>query len=171
MVLYQNGNQDAFECLYQRHSGRIFAYLKSKTSIQIAQELLQEVFLKMHRSRNQYASKYPFLPWVFTIARSTLLDFFKKSETKLDTATLSSNTILDRLSENVETITTTSRRDLTAALRALPFQQKQAIELRYLSDWSFEKIAEEMKTTPENTRQIVSRGIKKIRSLVRGEEK
>lgn len=171
MVLYQNGSHDAFVCLYQRHSGRVFAYLKLKVSVEVAQDLLQEVFMKMHRSREQYSAQYPFLPWIFTIARNALFDLLKNSETKLEKASLISETILDRLSEGADSLISTSEHDLTAALGSLPSQQKRAVELRYLSDWSFEQIAEEMKTTPENTRQIVSRGIKKIRSLIKGDGK
>jgi len=40
-----------------------------------------------------------------------------------------------------------------------------------MNEWSFEKIADEMNTTPENSRQIISRGIRKIRSFLKGKVK
>ena len=58
--------------------------------------------------------------------------------------------------------------DLTVALQGLPSNQRRAIELRYLSEWSFEQIAREMKTSPVNIRQMISRGIKKLRSGIGG---
>ena len=168
MVLYQSGDYEAFTCLYGRHSGRVFQYLKTKTSPHVAPDLLQEVFLKIHRSREQYSSQYPFLPWLFTVARNTAIDFFKNSQTKLASASDSGELLLGRLVAEAENFENASKNDLAAVLISLPDAQKRAIELRYLSDWTFEKIAEEMKTSPENSRQLISRGLKKIRSLMKG---
>lgn len=162
MTLYQNGDYAAFECLYQRHSGRVFHYFKGKVSSEVAQDLLQETFMKIHRSRAQYQSQYPFLPWLFTVTRNNMNDFFKSAD---------QNVIkigIDECSLPLQVIPATSEHDLSQAISGLPHAQRRAIELRYLNEWSFEKIAEEMKTTPENSRQIISRGIKKIRSFLKG---
>lgn len=172
MALYQSGDYDAFECLYKRHSGRVFEYLKGKVSDQAAaQDLLQETFMKVHRSRDLYSSQYPFLPWLFAISRNAVVDFFKSYATRLSQITISNDQMIERLPANSTNLVPTSQHDLASALSSLPVMQKRAIELRYLQDWSFEQIAEDMNTTPENGRQIVSRGIKKIRSFFKGGNK
>lgn len=162
MTLYRSGNYEAFECLYQRHSGRVFEYLKRRVSSEAAKDLLQEIFVKIHRSRDQYLEQYPFLPWLFTITRNQLADFFKQAETKAIKIEIEPELI------PAEALFQQSDHDLTAILSSLPLQQRRAIELRYMNEWTFEKIAEELKTTPSNTRQIISRGIKKLRSLLHG---
>ncbi len=83
MTLYQSGDYMAFECLYERHSGRVFQYLKGKVEGEVAKDLLQETFLKVHRARAQYQPQYPFLPWLFTVARNSLNDFFKSADQKI----------------------------------------------------------------------------------------
>lgn len=164
MTLYQSGDFAAFEILYRRHSGRVFEYLKKKVEARSAQELLQETFEKLHRSRAKYNAQYPFLPWLFTISRNTLFDFFKTAEAKVSQSSTSSPVLLDNL---VAAVTEThSQHDISSILGALPPNQKRAIELRYLHDWSFEKIADDMKISEANTRQVISRGLKKIRSLL-----
>lgn len=168
MMLYQSGDSAAFECLYRRHSGRVFEYLKKKVALPTAQELAQETFMKIHRSRHQYSAEYPFLPWLFTISKSVLLDHFKTSETKLSDRAVGGERIIGQL-QVAEVVS--SGHDLESVLRSLPEQQRRAIELRYLNDWTFEKIASEMETSPENTRQIISRGLKRLRSFVQGGEK
>lgn len=160
MVLYQSGEYLAFEELYRRHSSKVFEYLKKKVSAEISQDLLQEIFMKMHKARNQYSSEYPFLPWLFTISRNTLFDYFKS---------LKKTTVISAIDFDIPTSEAVSVGvdvdvNLAAALKNLPENQKRAIELRYLEDWSFEKIAEEIRTSPENVRQLVGRGLKKIRS-------
>lgn len=128
----------------------------------MAKDLLQEIFMKIHRSRDQYLGQYPFLPWLFTITRNQLTDFFKQAESKVVKIGIEPELL------PAEAVFQTPEHDLSAALSSLPSHQRRAIELRYMNEWSFEKIAEEMKTTPDNTRQIVSRGIKKMRSLLQG---
>ncbi len=157
MTLYQAGETEAFEVLYKRHSGKIFEFLLKRTSKEIAQDLVQEVFLKVHRFRHQYSRQFPFLAWVFTMARNTMMDFFKKNETKV--AAKSSNAI--ELLPEVKSSDLSL--DLRPALHSLTETQRKAIELKYLSDWSFEKIAIELETTPSNIRQMISRGIRKLR--------
>lgn len=160
MRLYQNGVSNAFEILYARHSGRVYAYLCKKTSTVQAADILQEAFLKLHGKRDRYSSEYPFLPWLFTIARNALFDHCRLGETKIAQRSNSSalESILDLPASD-----RSSTDGVVAALQALPSVQKRAIELRYLTEWSFEQIAAEMKTSPSNVRQIVSRGIKKLR--------
>ncbi len=163
MNLYQMGDFAAFEILYHRHSSRVHTYLKKKVAVDVAPELLQEVFEKLHKSRDKYASQYPFLPWLFTIARNTVTDFFKKAETKVTLASKSNPLLLENLA--VATNEASFNSNVTEALNSLPHDQKRATELRYMSDWSFEKIAVSMETSEENVRKIISRGIKKIRSV------
>ena len=165
MTLYQSGDYGAFECLYERHSGRVFQYLKGKVSLEAAKDLVQETFLKVHRFRHQYQPQYPFLPWLFTVARNSLHDFLKSADQKVIRIEIDSDSLPAKL------LPVASDHDLSAALSGLPHIQRRAIELRYMNEWTFEKIAKEMNTTPENTRQIISRGMKKIRSFLKGEEK
>lgn len=162
MSLYQSGNYLAFEVLYQRSSGKVFQYLKGKVSAEVAQDLLQEIFIKIHKARGQYSTQYPFLPWLFTISRNTLFDYFKSAVVNRKSNEISLNESGINHSD-VAPVSLDHDIDLTMALGHLPENQRRAIELRYLSEWSFEKIADEIKTTPMNVRKLVSRGIKKLR--------
>jgi len=163
MVLYQGGDDRAFEVLYRRHSGRVFDFLQKRSSSQNASELLQEAFLKLHKARHQYSVQYPFLPWLFTITRNVLFDFSRLNETKVAKSMVTRELDLTAAPE--------PRPEFGIALHSLPEAQRRAIELRYLSDWSFEKIASDMRTTPLNARQLVSRGLKKLRAKVVGKSK
>jgi RNA polymerase sigma factor (sigma-70 family) len=165
MALYQNGNDKAFAVLYKRHSGRVFDFLRRRTTPQNARELLQETFLKLHRSRHQYSAQYPFLPWLFAITRNALVDVSRLNESKIAKNSVTEITI------RAPTIDSVVLPDLQPALAHLPESQRRAIELRYLQDWSFEKIAADMNTSPTNVRQLVSRGLKMLRSRLGGKFK
>jgi len=158
MTLFQNGDVASFEILYNRYSSRVFSYLSKRVDSGAAPDLLQEIFFKLHNNRHQYSNQYPFLPWLFAMTRNAVVDFVRLKENKIREKS-------DALPElSISDAETTWSGDLALALESLPAQQKRAIELRYQSDWTFEQIACEMKTSPVNIRQIISRGIRKLRS-------
>ncbi len=168
MSLYQESEYLAFEILYHRHSGRIYEYLKSKIGVELAQELLQETFARIHKSRDKYNALYPFLPWVFTVARNILFDHFKKAETQ--TVSNSYPLEIDELASESDLSEYGAFDQLEVALSILPDPQRRALKLRYLDDWTFEKIAKEFDTTPQNVRQLISRGLRKVRSTLNKKE-
>ncbi len=74
MVSYQAGNLQAFEMLYSAMKPRLFQYLLSLTfEPSRAEDLLQETFLQLHRSRRTYQPRRPVMPWAFAIARHVFL--------------------------------------------------------------------------------------------------
>ncbi|CAF4248990.1 unnamed protein product [Rotaria magnacalcarata] len=52
------------------------------------------------------------------------------------------------------------------AIQNLPGSQKIAMQMRYVEEKTFNEIAESLKTTPTNVRQIISRGIKRLKELI-----
>ena len=159
MKLYQQGDEKAFNMLYQRHSSKLYGYLRLKLSRQpdLCDDILQASFMKLHRSKGRYDSQYPFLPWLFTICRSELLDTLKKK--KIETLPLLEDV------EDQSLMPSSERQDAIAVeVSALSKSQKEAIEMRYLKEMSFDDIAVRMQSTPENIRQLVSRGLRELRS-------
>lgn len=157
---YQAGNSDAFEILYRRHSPKVLQYFRKKTSGETASDLLQDVFMKVHRARSQYSRQYPFLPWLFAISKNAFYDFLKSTKSNVASVALDSEVL--NLPSSIPADVGLEL-NLAAAIKELPFNQRRVIELRYLNEWSFEEIAKDTKTSPENVRQIVSRSIAKIR--------
>jgi RNA polymerase sigma-70 factor (ECF subfamily) len=74
MLAYQAGRPEAFETLYYALKSRLLQYLTSLALDRTkAEDLLQETFLQMHRSRRTYQPRRPVGPWAFAIARHVFL--------------------------------------------------------------------------------------------------
>jgi len=74
MVAYQAGELSAFEAIYARLAPKLRGYLSSLTwKASLSEDLLQETFLQMHRSRRTYLPPRPVTPWAFAIARHVYL--------------------------------------------------------------------------------------------------
>ncbi len=74
MIRYQGGSLEAFQEIYAQLAPGVRRYLSHLAgSTDIGDDLLQESFLQMHRSRAAYNPKYAVRPWVFGLARNVFL--------------------------------------------------------------------------------------------------
>ncbi len=162
LARYQLGSEEAFSMLYERHSSKVYGFVRKRISEpEIADEVFQEVFVKLHRSKHLYNSTLPYLPWLFSISRSVVLDSVKarkKLSSEIQGYDLDKFETLERRES--------SRYDLQPHLVELPPAQRDAVEMRYVSEKTFEEIATALRTSPVNVRQLISRGIKRLKELV-----
>jgi RNA polymerase sigma-70 factor (ECF subfamily) len=78
MLAYARGNTSAFERLYSRHRGGTYRYLLRHTgNAASAEELHQDVWLKVVRARDAYAPEARFTTWLYTVARHRLVDHWR----------------------------------------------------------------------------------------------
>ena len=162
MLMYQSGAEKAFQALYARHSSKVFGFLKRRLSPEEkVTDVYQEVFLKIHRSKHLYNKSLPALPWIFTITKSVLLDAVKKDKNFKYVDNFNLEQIKAELKDN-----SVLAEGAVLAIKGLPAAQKTAVQMRYVEDKTFDEIAESLKTSPANVRQIVSRGIKRLKDLI-----
>ncbi len=160
MVLYQNGDEMAFQELYARHSKKVYAYLRKRIrQEELVNDTYQDVFIKVHRSKRLYNSSLPVLPWLFTITRSVMIDNLRKLQKTETDDSFDMNTLSVEPSLNLA-----GHAQLLSD--RLPENQKIAVQMRYVDESTFEEIAERLKTSPTNVRQIISRGIKRLKQLM-----
>ncbi len=159
----KNGNREAFGELYELYYVPIFRYIylrlqhKSET-----EDLVQIVFLKVYQKVGKYEEqgKDP-LAYFFTVARNTLIDYFrKKKELNLDETKLEDEKGLD-LEESVEK--EVNLQAIKKALKYLTKDQQEVIILKFINDWSNKKIGEFLKKSEDAVRQIQSRALKALK--------
>ena len=80
MARYADGDGEAFEELFRRYEPRAYAFFVRRTgSPERAQDLYQELFLRIHRARDRYDPSRPFTPWFFQIANRLLVDDLRRA--------------------------------------------------------------------------------------------
>ncbi len=78
MLAYARGDAAAFEHLYQRHKGPTYRYFLRHTSDRAAaDELHQDVWLRVVRARERYTVDALFTTWLYTLARHRLVDHWR----------------------------------------------------------------------------------------------
>lgn len=160
MLAYQKGDIMAYEVLYKRHSPRIYGYIRKQIGEGLASDALQETFIRLHCSRHLFNQELPFLPWLFTITKNICIDTLRKEGRYPKTALLN-----EEIAVALPTMPDTHDWVGIMMEKISSKDQQQAIHLRYFEDWSFEEIAEKLKTTPSNSRKLVSRGLKQLKEI------
>ncbi len=162
MARYQLGSEDAFSLLYGRHASKVYGFVRKRIAEpEFAAEVFQEVFVKLHRSKHLYNNTLPYLPWLFSVSRSVVLDALKAKKKLLPEV---HGHDLDKF--ETRELSEATGFDLQPHLAGLPSAQRSAVELRYVNEKTFEEIASVLNTSPVNVRQLISRGVKRLKELV-----
>ncbi len=167
MEMYAASNTQAFEILYQRHSGKIFGYLMNKLkNTELAQDLLQLFFQNLHKARATYNSQYKLEAWFFTIAHNLITSQYRKmARERVMLGELATFPPVGGDCEN--------ELDLSAIQKAivmLPGNQQEVLMGRYFRGESFKYMAERLNKKEANIRKLVSRATHKIKEIL-GHEK
>jgi RNA polymerase sigma-70 factor (ECF subfamily) len=175
MQRYCDGDAGAFRELYALVAPRLLGYLlKMARERALADDLLQQTFLKVHRARAAYVRGADPVPWMYSIAHRTFIDQTRKHKRAVVRVGEA-----DELPEVAAALTGESedRRDdgradpemVAAALDALaelPAQQREAVVLTKLDGKSVAEAAEIAGTTIGAMKVRAHRGYEALRKLL-----
>ena len=170
MVAYQRGELEAFEDLFRALSVNIRNYLASLTrSVDRAEDLMQETFLQVHRSRHTYSPPRPVKPWIFGIARHVFLMDRRSRGRKARHETLSKEDLPELpVRALAEDIPVTD--ELLEALQTLPEDRREAVVLHHVYGFSFKEIGAMLGITGRAAKLRSFRGIRGLRERLANEE-
>ena len=79
MLAYRQGDAGAFATLYARHKGPLYRFvLRSVKDRALAEELYQEIWMRVIEARGRYAVQAKFTTWLYTIAHHRITDHWRK---------------------------------------------------------------------------------------------
>jgi RNA polymerase sigma-70 factor (ECF subfamily) len=175
MERYCDGDAGAFRELYALVAPRLLGYLlKMARERALAEDLLQQTFLKVHRARAAYVRGADPLPWIYSIAHRTFIDEARKH--KRAVVRVGDAEELPEVSAGL-TGESDDRRDdarsdpelVSAALDALaelPAQQREAVVLTKLDGKTVAEAAEIAGTTVGAMKVRAHRGYEALRKTL-----
>ena len=170
MSAYQQGELEAFEELFQLLSVPIRNYLASLSrSIDLADDLLQETFFQVHRSRHTYSPLRPLRPWVYGIARHVYLMDRRSRGRKAKHETLAREDLPELpVGSLAEDLPVTD--ELMRALAQLPEDRREAVVLHHLQGFTFKEIGGMLGISGRAAKLRSFRGIQKLRDILNAGE-
>lgn len=166
MQRYQDGDAGAFRELYALVSPRLLGYLlKMARSRAVAEDLLQQTFLKVHRARAAYVRGADPLPWIYSIAHRTFIDEARRNKRAIVTS--GGDEVPDVAAPVAdEPIDPELTKQALDALAQLPEQQREAVVLTKLDGKSVAEAAEIAGTTVGAMKVRAHRGYEALRKLL-----
>jgi RNA polymerase sigma-70 factor (ECF subfamily) len=165
MADYQAGRVDAFDALYAALAPDLRAYLTSLArDATRADDLLQETFLQMHRSRASHIPGYPVRPWVFAIAKRTFLMFDRSARRRVRRETDPAAQVTAQPTATPDQIH--ARHEVHAALRRVGPDGRRVFLLHHLFGFSFKEIAAKLGINTGAAKIRSSRARQAIRQIL-----
>lgn len=162
---FNDGDASAFEVLLERYRRPVFNFiLRSVRQGDRAEELLQDVFLRVVQRSGDFKGESKFSTWLYTIARNMCIDHSRKMQFRrhrsLDAPmrgrdSAEGPSLLDRtegreLSAHRGAISNELREKIADAVEQLPDEQREVFLMRQVSHLPFKEIAD-IVGVPENT--------------------
>lgn len=152
MSAFQAGDPDAFRELVSRHMHGVFNFMARHTSPRMADDLAQEVFLRVVERKALFKHESRFSTWLYAIARNLGVDTLRKlahrRHASLDEEGPGGASLVEEIGDDraegrgdavAETRETGER--IQAALAALPEEQREVFLLREVGELPFQEIA------------------------------
>lgn len=161
MAAYAQGDGAAFDDLFARYERRAYAFFLQRIhSPDRASDLFQELFLRIHRSRETFRAEGRFAPWFYRVARHVLVDDFRRRGPPLEGLgeDLASGEALspEGAAEQAEA--------LAALLTELTDEEQAILIAAKGAGVDLSTIARSLGRTTVAVRQIVSRARRRIRA-------
>ena len=158
------GDQEAFGVLYKLYFSPVYRYIFFRIrNTAVAEDLTQAVFLKVFEKLPNYQDrKRPPLAFFFTVARNKVIDYWRVNKR---TEQINDENDYADTGESAENIfsRTLAAEQLSRVLDKINNDQREAIILKFINEYSYPEIAAIMKKKETAVRQLVSRGIKNLR--------
>ena len=165
---YQAGDVDAFDALYSRTLPMVRGYLSALTVDRSAtHDLVQEVYLQMHRARRTYDPARPVRPWIAGITRHVWLMAVRAYSRRRSPEVTGLDESIDIAV--IPALDGFADRDaLARALAATPDDQREALVLHHVYGFTFREIAHTAGCSEGAARIRASRGMAELRRRLTG---
>ncbi len=162
---YQAGDTAAFDTLYEKYRGDVYRFLLRQFDTAIAEELYQDVWIKLIQARDRYQPTARFRTWLYTITHNHINDYYRKRRVKMvsDCNEGIETREPERVAQDQQILAV-----LHAGIRQLPDAQREAFLLKEETGLSLDEIAEVMGASRESTKSRLRYATGKLRDQLKG---
>jgi RNA polymerase sigma-70 factor (ECF subfamily) len=173
MLQVREGDERSFALLLQRHRVPVIQFLYRMVQNQaVAEELAQEVFLRVYKSRATYQPTARFTTWLFRITTHLALNWIRdakkeNNQQSLDEADESGATVqvADRNPSAEEQMVREVRvEEIRAAIRSLPEKQRAAVLMHKYQEMDYLQIAAVLGSSESAIKSLLFRAYESLRA-------
>jgi RNA polymerase sigma-70 factor (ECF subfamily) len=161
MIGYQEGSTDDFQGLYAALKQPLLRYLWTFVrNATVAEDLLQETFLQIHRARQTYTPPRPVRPWIYAISRHVALMHLRSRRRRKEVL---ADDQLPEVPVPPEMEKLADRATLHQWLSELPRNAQEVLMLHHLLGLSFREVGQVLGVAAGTAKVRAHRALKAIR--------
>lgn len=170
MVAAQQGDSDSYEKLLTELLPQLRGFVQRRVFDAGAREdVVQNVFLSIHRARHTYRGERPFTPWLFAVARNAITDYTRaRGRRQAREVALDLDEANEPAAAPLETDGEALSPELEDALSRLPPAQREAVVLIQVEGLSVAEAAERAGVSPGALKVRAHRGYRAMRARLAG---
>lgn len=166
MRRYQQADKDATAVLIRTVSPLLFRFLASQMGSRFeAEDLLQEVWLKIHSARHTYRPGEPVLPWFYAIARHVRLDNYRKRK-RLEQHETAMETPPEPAFQPTVASYALQTPEFGSMIARLPESQREVLTMLKVNEMSLEEVARATSSSIGAVKQKAHRAYERLRELL-----
>jgi len=164
LIELAKADPESFGLLMERYQIPLFRYIRRLTQLpkEDAEDLLQEVFIKIYQKLNEYNELLKFSSWAYRIAHNHIVDFFRKIGARPRTNSLEDYELAKLLTSKTDIARDLDSKDclekMKASLEKLPLKYKEVLVLRFLEEKSYEEIMDILRKPKGTVATLIARG-------------
>ena len=162
---FLSGDKEGLAEVMRIYRDGLTLYLNSLVcNIEVAEELMEETFVKLYVNKPKYKEKSSFKTWLYSIARFTAVDYLRKYSGKTHTSIDEAENVACDDDLEGDVIKSEEKRVLHKAMRKLKPEYEQALYLTYFEDFSNRETASIMKKTEKQVRDLLYNARKALKA-------
>jgi len=168
MSRVRDGELERLSELFERHQRRLFGFfLRLAGDRTAAEDLVQEVFVRMLKYRHTFRSEAEFTPWMFGVARNAAVDHFRARPKEVQEP----ENAVEPAAPLVHPVERLEKRERTAMLQAalgrLPADKRELLLLARFGEMKYESIGELLGISVGAVKVRVHRAMKELKAAYR----
>src|ERR1700752_4977485 len=179
MLRAKAGDESAFAYLVQKYRRPMVSFMyRMSHNAAAAEDLAQEVFLRVYRSRSGYEASAKFTTWLYRIATNLAVNYTRdtrherpEAQVSLDEPDEETGTTMDVADSSLTAEQAILQRERMAAIRAkvqaLPERQRMAVIMHKYQQMDYKQIAEVLKLSESATKSLLFRAYETLREQLK----
>jgi RNA polymerase sigma-70 factor (ECF subfamily) len=173
MLRVREGDDTSFALLLERHRGPVVHFLyRMVQNPSVSEELAQEVFLRVYRSRATYEPTAKFTTWLFRIATHLALNWVRDGKKEKGQESLDEQ-VVDGVDRQVrdrqptieqEMLYEVKMTEVRQAIEALPAKQRAAVLMHKYEELEYAQIARALNCSESAVKSLLFRAYESLRS-------
>ena len=170
-------DQGYFLHLIRRYERPLTRYIRriSNSSHEDAEDILQEVFIKIYKNLNDFDTNLKFSSWIYRITHNQVISNYRKDKVRPHGSSVElDDELANKLASNLDIEREVNikllREDINKVINRLEIKYREALVLRYLEEKDYNEISDILKKPIGTVASLVNRGKQKFRDVLKEED-